>query len=204
MKMLANMLSFTRCTLISFNNQCIVLWQPSEYSQTSIYRSPLLTALCAVVLRMAVNWKHWDILKLVTVTWSDANMSLTQMNISEHFPQKQCAVPANHLRPSFNKLSCRCDICSFELTFQYYWRLLEISSLASPTLFILAHSVLFHLSFSLTISTMRLRWSRGSVLAFSTQIRGFKPGRSRRNFRAKKYSQHAFLPRGSKAVGPMS
>jgi hypothetical protein len=34
--------------------------------------------------------------------------------------------------------------------------------------------------------TMRLRWSRGSVLAFSTQVRGFKPGRSRRIFRAKK------------------
>ena len=30
----------------------------------------------------------------------------------------------------------------------------------------------------------RLRWSRGSVLAFSTQVRGFKPGRSRRIFRA--------------------
>ena len=45
----------------------------------------------------------------------------------------------------------------------------------------------------------RLRWSRGSVLAFSTQVRGFKPGRSRR-----KNPQHASLRRGSKAVGPMS
>jgi hypothetical protein len=34
----------------------------------------------------------------------------------------------------------------------------------------------------------RLRWSRGSVLAFSTQVRGFKPGRSRRIFWAKKFS----------------
>jgi len=42
----------------------------------------------------------------------------------------------------------------------------------------------------------RLRWSRGSVLAFSTQVCGFKPGR--------KNPQHAFLRRGSKAVGPMS
>ena len=33
-----------------------------------------------------------------------------------------------------------------------------------------------------------LRWSRGSVLAFSTQVRGFAPGRSRRIFRAKKSS----------------
>jgi len=38
------------------------------------------------------------------------------------------------------------------------------------------------------ISYKRLRWSRGSVLAFSTQVRGFKPGRSRRIFRAKKSS----------------
>ena len=40
----------------------------------------------------------------------------------------------------------------------------------------------------------RLRWSRGSVLAFSTQVRRFKPGRSRRIFRAKKSS--ARLPLG--------
>jgi hypothetical protein len=32
----------------------------------------------------------------------------------------------------------------------------------------------------------RLRWSRGSVLVFCTQVRGFTPGRSRRIFRAKK------------------
>ena len=37
-------------------------------------------------------------------------------------------------------------------------------------------------------SFYRLRWSSGSVLAFSTQVRGFKPGRSRRIFRAKKSS----------------
>ena len=34
--------------------------------------------------------------------------------------------------------------------------------------------------------THRLRWSRGSVLAFSTQVSGFKPGRSRRIFKGKK------------------
>jgi hypothetical protein len=32
----------------------------------------------------------------------------------------------------------------------------------------------------------RLRWSRGSVLAFSTQVRGFKPGRSLRIFKGEK------------------
>ena len=36
------------------------------------------------------------------------------------------------------------------------------------------------------IYIQRLRWSRGSVLAFSTQVRGFKAGRSHRIFRARK------------------
>jgi hypothetical protein len=44
--------------------------------------------------------------------------------------------------------------------------------------------------------TKRLRWSRGCVLAFSTQVRGFKPGR--------KNPQHDFLRRRSKAVCPTS
>ena len=35
------------------------------------------------------------------------------------------------------------------------------------------------------ICTKRLRLSRGSVLAFGTQVRGFKPGRSRRIFKGK-------------------
>jgi hypothetical protein len=37
-----------------------------------------------------------------------------------------------------------------------------------------------------------------SMLASSTRVRGFKPGRSRKN------PQHAFLRKGSKAVFPMS
>ena len=32
----------------------------------------------------------------------------------------------------------------------------------------------------------RLRWFRGSVLVFGTQVRGFKPGRSRRIFQGEK------------------
>ena len=35
-------------------------------------------------------------------------------------------------------------------------------------------------------SPERLRWSRGSVSAFSTQVRGFEPGRSRRIFKDEK------------------
>ena len=38
------------------------------------------------------------------------------------------------------------------------------------------------LSSSLGCMQKRLRWSRGSVLAFGTQVRGLKPGRSRRFF----------------------
>jgi hypothetical protein len=36
------------------------------------------------------------------------------------------------------------------------------------------------------MSEKRLRWSRGSLLAFSTQVRGFKRGRSRRIFKGEK------------------
>jgi len=36
------------------------------------------------------------------------------------------------------------------------------------------------------IITLRLPWSRGSMLPFSTQVRGFKPGRSRRIFKGEK------------------
>ena len=39
---------------------------------------------------------------------------------------------------------------------------------------------------SMTSSSMRLRWSRGSVLAFGTQVRGFKLGRSRWIFQGEK------------------
>jgi len=54
------------------------------------------------------------------------------------------------------------------------------------------------------LMTKRLLWSRGSALAFGTQVRGFTNGQSRWIFRAKKNPQHAFLRRGCRAVGPMS
>jgi hypothetical protein len=52
--------------------------------------------------------------------------------------------------------------------------------------------------------SVRLQWSRGSVLPLSTQFRRFKIDRSRQDFSGRKNLQHAFLRRGSKAVGPMS
>ena len=41
---------------------------------------------------------------------------------------------------------------------------------------------MFFFSFNLCILFFRLEWSRGSVLAFCTQVRGFKHGRSLRIF----------------------
>jgi hypothetical protein len=49
-----------------------------------------------------------------------------------------------------------------------------------------------------------LRWSRGTVLAYRTQVLCFKPGRIRGDFQGEKNSEHSFLLKGSKAVGPMS
>ena len=48
--------------------------------------------------------------------------------------------------------------------------------------------VLTYINLCFSIFLARFRWSRGSVLAFNTQVPGFKPGRSRRIFRAKKSS----------------
>ena len=43
-----------------------------------------------------------------------------------------------------------------------------------------------------------------NLTIFGTQVRGFKPGRSRQIFKGEKNPQHVFLRRGSKAVCPMS
>jgi hypothetical protein len=43
-----------------------------------------------------------------------------------------------------------------------------------------------------------------SDLTFGTQVRGFKPGRSRRIFQREKNPQRAFLRKGNKTLGPMS
>jgi hypothetical protein len=64
-----------------------------------------------------------------------------------------------------------------------------------------AHQGDFSENFSLIVAGKRLRLSRGSVLAFGNQVRGFSPAVG---FLGRNNPQHAFLPRGSKAVGPMS
>jgi hypothetical protein len=55
--------------------------------------------------------------------------------------------------------------------------------------------------------TSHLKGSGGlwvSVLASVTQVRGFKPGRSRRIFKGGKILSTPSFGKGSKAVGPMS
>jgi hypothetical protein len=66
------------------------------------------------------------------------------------------------------------------------------------------NSVHSQLSYVFNFSFKRLRWSRGGVLPLSTQVRRFKPSRSRQDFSGQKNPQHAFLRRGSKTIGPMS
>ena len=58
--------------------------------------------------------------------------------------------------------------------------------------------------FDINLYKRKYQWSGGSVLPLSTQVRGFKPGRSRQDFSGRKNPQHAFLRKGSKAVGPVS
>ena len=65
-------------------------------------------------------------------------------------------------------------------------------------------SILFENEYKSKYKIKRLRWSRGSVLAFGTQVRGLKPGRSLRIFQGEKNPQHGFLRKGSKAVCLMS
>jgi len=63
--------------------------------------------------------------------------------------------------------------------------------------------VIFMLKHSVKLRRYMNWWSRGSVLAFSTQVCGFNPTEAV-GFLGRKNPQHTFLRRGSKAVGPMS
>ena len=69
---------------------------------------------------------------------------------------------------------------SVENLFYYYHHLTSMPRSTKWSLPFIFFSPIFFIN--------RLRWPRGSVLAFSTQVRGFKPGRNRFIFRAKKSS----------------
>jgi hypothetical protein len=63
-----------------------------------------------------------------------------------------------------------------------------------------------HVSYTMAlltkISLERLRWSRGCVLAFSTQVCGFKPGRSHRIFQGEKILSTTSFGREVKPLVP--
>jgi hypothetical protein len=85
---------------------------------------------------------------------------------------------SKHLSPQLEKLIVECCMAKTSIFFLRYTQ-------------------------NIYIYISRLRWSRGSLLVFGTQVRGFKPGHSRRIFKNEKNPQHAFLWRGSKTVCPM-
>ena len=70
-------------------------------------------------------------------------------------------------------------------------------------LVVLRLSVLKLIIYSTGKVDKRLRWSRGSVLALMPKFAGSNPAEAV-GFLGAKNPQHAFLRRGSKAVGPMS
>ena len=70
-----------------------------------------------------------------------------------------------------------CTQGKLNITWKWKWRFLSCD-------FILHITIFFHNK--LLRNSMQLRWSRGSVLAFGTQVRGFKPGRNCRIFQGEK------------------
>ena len=64
--------------------------------------------------------------------------------------------------------------------------------------------LLKNLLFYITLVYLTYGLKAASVLAFGTEVRVFKPGRSRRIFQDEKNPQHASLRKGRKAVCPMS
>ena len=68
-----------------------------------------------------------------------------------------------------------CDFRVQPLNLHKNWHISLLLVAKSKILYI---SVLYYI--------YRLRWSRGNVLAFGTQVRGFKPGRSRPIFKGEK------------------
>ena len=80
---------------------------------------------------------------------------------------------------------CCSMVLSFASITQSRW---EMSGIRIWIFFILVHAVvLCYIGYKRSITLKkRLRWSRGSVLAFGTQVRGFKPGRCRWIFQGEK------------------
>ena len=114
------------------------------------------------------RWHQWSTPPRTSVpnTVSHHVSAQTLRRLHWHLPTPS----APHLQPNNRKqnLIQGAQLCQAKVSFPCYVRPIP-TELCVPI-----------------ICMQRLRWSRGSVLAVSTQIRGFKPGRSRRIFRAKK------------------
>ena len=89
---------------------------------------------------------------------------------------------------------CLNAACCRHCHWNHLWRL-ECQVTFAPCIILISYCVNSY--FCLCVSTtlmvvviyyeaLRLRWSRGSVLAFGTQVREFKPGRSRWIFQGEK------------------
>jgi hypothetical protein len=76
---------------------------------------------------------------------------------------------------------CVANILHIKTIFCYY-----IINYLHLTVTFLYFPIIFKSRFFLCVRRKRLPWSRGSVLAFGTQVRVFAPGQNRRIFRAKK------------------
>ena len=97
------------------------------------------------------------------------------------------------LRPAGSKELCQLHRKIWVYKMSNNWKVLTVLLYFTLYTIICAHTELLNdIDNTVVISCyclmFKLRWSRGSVLAFSTQVRAFKPGRSRRIFRAKKPS----------------
>ena len=107
------------------------------------------------------------------------NHNLSQINPA-HFPKP------NNLNNHFNIIIPSTPKPSkYSLPFMFYDDFVLVLSYPPSGLYARPSSHLNHLSPEVYI-TKRLRWSRGSMLAFGTQVRGFKPGRSLLIFQGEK------------------
>ena len=85
--------------------------------------------------------------------------------------------------------------------FSYKFYAFKPYQLIYKPLSLTVNTVNFSACLTRIINVLRLRWSRGSVLAFGIQVHWFKPGRSRRIFQGEKINTPSF-GREVKAFAP--
>jgi hypothetical protein len=106
-----------------------------------------------------------------------------------------------HIKPQINALICLCTAVQCHKTHGYALHHILLGRLQWPRDLTRGFAAELWvpipleilMSVSCNCCVWRLRWSRGCVLAFSTQVRGFKPGRSRRIFQGEKILSTTFF-----------